>query len=139
MVERVLIVKNEFFDITEIKNYLKINSNAFECTLTNTLHNLGVPSNLKGYHFLKKAIVLLYQNENLLIKEIYEIVARETLTTTYCVESNIRHAIEVAWLRGDYEVINNIFGSTISFERNKPTNSEFISTIVDVLRISKIC
>lgn len=106
--------------------------------VTNTLRVLGVPASLKGYHYLRSAIMLGLENHKNIesvTKVLYPTIAREYDTTSSRVETAIRHAIEVAWDRGDVSALNNYFGYTVSSRRGKPTNSEFIALIVDSIEL----
>lgn len=106
--------------------------------ITEILHQIGVPAHIKGYHYLRKAIMLSVKNPdiiNAVTKQLYPTVAKEYETTSSRVERAIRHAIEVAWDRGDVDVLNSYFGYTIHNGRGKPTNSEFIAMIADKLRL----
>ena len=105
-----------------------------------TLHQIGVPAHIKGYQFLRDAI-LLTMNEpeyiNAVTKRLYPEIAKKNGTTASRVERAIRHAIEVAWDRGDVDTLNSYFGYTIHNLRGKPTNSEFIAMIADKMRLDK--
>ncbi len=112
----------------ESLNYRKI--------ITEVLKEIGVPSHIKGYKYLRDAIEYCMQNPVVSVtKELYPEVAKKNYTTASRVERAIRHAIEVAWDRGDVDVLTQYFGCTISMERGKPTNSEFIFRIVDCFKI----
>lgn len=106
--------------------------------VTEVIHHIGVPAHIKGYNYLREAIVLVV-NDKLLIeavtKSLYPQVAKTYNTTPSRVERAIRHAIEVAWDRGDIEVIQNYFGYTVSLTKGKPTNSEFIALVADKIRL----
>lgn len=109
-----------------------------EITVTDILHQIGVPAHIKGYHYLRDSIMMcVLQPEiiNAVTKELYPSVAGKYETTPSRVERAIRHAIEVAWDRGDVDVLNSYFGYTIQGSRGKPTNSEFIAMISDRLRL----
>lgn len=109
-----------------------------EVTITEIIHQIGVPAHIKGYHYLRFAIMTAVNNPdiiNAVTKQLYPCVAKQFDTTSSRVERAIRHAIEVAWDRGDVEVLNSYFGYTIHNSRGKPTNSEFIAMISDKLRI----
>ena len=109
-----------------------------ELRITNILHEIGVPVHIKGYNYLRCAIVLTVQERSLVdavTKELYPRVAREFRTTASRVERAIRHAIEVAWNRGDIETLQSWFGFTISLSKGKPTNSEFIALVADRVRL----
>lgn len=106
--------------------------------VTNIIHQMGVPAHIKGYQYLRDAIILVINEINLLgavTKELYPMIAQKYMTTPSRVERAIRHAIELAWDRGNVEMMNKFFGYTINVERGKPTNSEFIAMIADKLRI----
>jgi len=106
--------------------------------VTNIIHEMGVPAHIKGYHYLRDAILMVTKEVNLLgaiTKELYPMIAQKYHTTPSRVERAIRHAIELAWDRGNLEMINKYFGYTINLERGKPTNSEFIAMIADRLRL----
>lgn len=110
----------------------------FEMLVTEIIHQIGVPAHIKGYTYLRDAIVLAVKDQNIInfiTKELYPTVARAHGTTSSRVERAIRHAIEVAWDRGDVDVLNAYFGYTILNSRGKPTNSEFIAMIADKLRL----
>lgn len=122
---------------------LKLDSNTvtdtdLELMITEIIHQIGVPAHIKGYHYLREAIILSIKNTeiiNSVTKLLYPTVAKKYATTPSRVERAIRHAIEVAWDRGDIDVLNGYFGYTIQNERGKPTNSEFIAMISDKLRL----
>ena len=109
-----------------------------ESLVTSILHDIGVPANMKGYQYLREAIVLSVNDKemmNSVTKVLYPTVAKMYSTTASRVERAIRHAIEVAWDRGDIDVLSSYFGYTIQNTRGKPTNSEFIAMISDKLRL----
>lgn len=109
-----------------------------EARVTKIIHQIGVPAHIKGYQYLRTAIIMTMRDTELInsiTKQLYPGVAKKYGTTSSRVERAIRHAIEVAWDRGDVEVINSYFGYTIQSSRGKPTNSEFIALIADSLRI----
>ena len=104
--------------------------------VTEILHQIGVPAHIKGYHYLRDSIIMAIENPsiiNAVTKQLYPSVAKRYNTTSSRVERAIRHAIEVAWDRGDVDVLNSYFGYTIHNTRGKPTNSEFIAMIADKL------
>lgn len=106
--------------------------------VTEILHQIGVPAHIKGYHYLRDSIIMAIENPdiiNAVTKQLYPSVAKEYNTTSSRVERAIRHAIEVAWDRGDVDVLNSYFGYTIHNTRGKPTNSEFIAMISDKLSL----
>lgn len=121
----------------EIHN-LTLSQNGIELKVTEILHQIGVPAHIKGYHYLRDSIIMsIDQPEiiNAVTKQLYPSVAKKYETTSSRVERAIRHAIEVAWDRGDVDVLNSYFGYTIHISRGKPTNSEFIAMIADKLRL----
>ena len=104
--------------------------------VTEILHQIGVPAHIKGYHYLRDSILMAIEDPdiiNAVTKQLYPSVAKQYETTSSRVERAIRHAIEVAWDRGDVDVLNSYFGYTIHNTRGKPTNSEFIAMISDKL------
>lgn len=111
-----------------------------EMRVTNIIHEIGVPAHIKGYQYLREAIIMAVNDMeiiNAITKVLYPTVAKRYNTTSSRVERAIRHAIEVAWDRGDVEVLNNFFGYTVSNIKGKPTNSEFISMIADRIRLQR--
>jgi two-component system, response regulator, stage 0 sporulation protein A len=110
-----------------------------EFEVTNIIHEVGIPAHIKGYQYLREAILMVIDRVDLLgavTKELYPSVAIKYKTTATRVERAIRHAIEVAWSRGNYDAITRLFGYTVSGERGKPTNSEFIAMVADRLRMA---
>ena len=108
--------------------------------ISDMLHNLGVPSHIRGYQYIRDGIVMMYEEPDMLkgiTKEIYPELALKYNTTTSRVERAIRHAIEVAWNRGQIEMHEKIFGYTVNSNKGKPTNSEFIAMIADRIRLSE--
>ena len=113
-------------------------NNLLENKITTILHEVGIPAHIKGYNYLREAILRVYNNQEYLgqiTKNLYPDIAKSFSSTSTRVERAIRHAIEVAWNRGNVDCIDNIFGYTISADKAKPTNSEFIAMISDKLRI----
>jgi two-component system response regulator (stage 0 sporulation protein A) len=114
------------------------NPDDIETQVTQIIHQIGVPAHIKGYQYLRTAILLTIQDSDIInsvTKILYPSVAKKYQTTTSRVERAIRHAIEVAWDRGDVDTLNSYFGYTIQNNRGKPTNSEFIAMIADNLRL----
>lgn len=106
--------------------------------VTDIIHQIGVPAHIKGYHYLRDSIILAIEQPDIInsvTKKLYPDVAKKNRTTASRVERAIRHAIEVAWDRGDVDVLNSYFGYTIHNGRGKPTNSEFIAMISDKLSL----
>lgn len=109
-----------------------------EAQVTKIIHQIGVPAHIKGYQYLRTAILMTIEDNeviNSVTKILYPAVAKKYQTTTSRVERAIRHAIEVAWDRGDVDTLNSYFGYTIQNSRGKPTNSEFIAMIADNMRL----
>ena len=109
-----------------------------EARVTNILHEIGVPAHIRGYHYMRSAIMMAVDDIdvlNYITKELYPTIAKKCNTTPSRVERAIRHAIEVAWSRGRVDAIDSIFGYTVSNNKGKPTNSEFIALIADRLRL----
>ncbi len=107
--------------------------------ITELLHEIGVPAHIKGYMYLRESITMVYNNVEILggiTKILYPTVAKKFKTTSSRVERAIRHSIEVAWNRGNVDAISSIFAYTISYNKSKPTNSEFIAMIADKLRLA---
>lgn len=110
-----------------------------EKDVTDMIHEIGVPAHIKGYQYLREAIMLSVENTemlNAITKLLYPTIAKKFETTSSRVERAIRHAIEVAWSRGNMDTLNSLFGYTISLGKGKPTNSEFIALIADKLRLT---
>lgn len=111
----------------------------YDVEVTAILHQMGVPAHIKGYQYLRDAIIFVIEDINLLgavTKELYPMIAEKYNTTASRVERAIRHAIELAWDRGNIDLMNQYFGYTIDVERGKPTNSEFIAMIADRLKMA---
>ncbi|MCL2351892.1 MAG: sporulation transcription factor Spo0A [Firmicutes bacterium] len=109
-----------------------------ESRVTNILHEIGVPAHIRGYHYMREAIMMAVNDIdvlNYITKELYPSIAKKCATTPSRVERAIRHAIEVAWSRGKVDVIDSMFGYTVNNHKGKPTNSEFIALIADRLRL----
>ena len=114
------------------------NQENLEALVTNIIHEVGVPAHIKGYQYLREAIIMVVNDIdviNQITKSLYPKIAYKFNTTPSRVERAIRHAIEVAWGRGDKKTVEKIFGYTISAAKGKPTNSEFIAMIADKLRL----
>ena len=121
-----------------LKHTINIDAFGIEMKVTEILHEIGVPAHIKGYHYLRDSIIMSVERPeiiNAVTKQLYPSVAKKYETTSSRVERAIRHAIEVAWDRGDLDVLNSYFGYTIHNDRGKPTNSEFIAMISDRLRL----
>ena len=126
-----------FMETTEVK-LPKKEPMDLETEITSIIHEIGVPAHIKGYMYLREAITMVVNDMELLsavTKELYPSIAKKYNTTASRVERAIRHAIEVAWGRGQVEAINRLFGYTIHTDKGKPTNSEFIAMVADKLRL----
>jgi len=109
-----------------------------DANITSIIHEIGVPAHIKGYQYLREGITMVYNNIEILgaiTKTLYPAIAEKFKTTPSRVERAIRHAIEVAWTRGNIDSISHLFGYTINISKSKPTNSEFIAMVADKLRI----
>ena len=129
------IAKSQYIDISNMATNKEDN---LEALVTNVIHEVGVPAHIKGYQYLREAIIMVVNDIdviNQITKCLYPQIARKFHTTPSRVERAIRHAIEVAWGRGQQDVVENIFGYTVSAAKGKPTNSEFIAMISDKLRL----
>ena len=117
---------------------LNLHENNVQILITKILHQLGIPSHIKGYQYIRDAINLVYDNPSLIggiTKELYPEIGSKYDTSVTRVERAIRHAIEVSWNRGDWDLMEEIFGHSVDIDKAKPTNSEFIVTIADKLRL----
>lgn len=133
------IVQLSSWKVIEGKKSEEVSDTKLEIMVTEIIHEIGVPAHIKGYHYLREAIIMVVKDNeviNAVTKLLYPTVAKMHKTTASRVERAIRHAIEVAWDRGDIEVLNSYFGYTIQNQRGKPTNSEFIAMIADKLRLT---
>jgi len=136
-----LVNDKSFFtrsDNASLHNGSSRNAPDIETQVTKMIHQIGVPAHIKGYQYLRTAIILVMQDSNIInsvTKQLYPTIGKTFSTTSSRVERAIRHAIEVAWDRGDYDTITEIFGYTIQSARGKPTNSEFIAMVADNLRL----
>ena len=114
---------------------------SLEVSITNLIHEIGVPAHIKGYQYIRRAIILCVEDMDLIsavTKELYPTIAKEFGTTSSRVERAIRHAIEVAWSRGNLDTIDALFGYTVSMGKGKPTNSEFIALLSDKIRLETL-
>lgn len=135
MAERIKLIA-EYSSVTPQDN--TPDDGDLELMVTEIIHQIGVPAHIKGYHYLREGIVMSVSNSEAMssvTKILYPTIAKKYGTTSSRVERAIRHAIEVAWDRGNIDVLNSYFGYTIQNDRGKPTNSEFIAMIADKLRL----
>lgn len=117
---------------------IDIYHNNLQISITKILHELGIPSHIKGYQYIREGISILYERPEVIggiTKELYPDIAGKYNTTVSRVERAIRHAIEVSWNRGDWDLMEEIFGHSVDIDKAKPTNSEFIVTVADKLRL----
>ena len=143
-VDYVLLKPYNLDDLSNVIEMLfNVHSSTFEnskleAKITKMLHSLGIPSHIKGYQYIRESILLIYRNPYIIggiTKQLYPEVAVKFNTTSSRVERAIRHAIEVSWNRGDYEYMEELFGHSVDYDRAKPTNSEFIATVADKLKL----
>lgn len=133
-------LEKKIYDVFKRKTEKSIdfyNSN-LQISISKMLHDLGIPSHIKGYQFLRDAVYMIFENPDIIggiTKELYPELASKYDTTVSRVERAIRHAVEVSWNRGDIKLMENIFGHSVDIDKAKPTNSEFIVTIADKLRL----
>lgn len=138
MASRILTLCGETPPIGEGVRRRETQGSSLEMRVTEIIHQIGVPAHIKGYQYLRDAILMAIEDDqiiNAVTKRLYPAVAKRHATTSSRVERAIRHAIEVAWDRGDIDVLNSYFGYTIHNSRGKPTNSEFIAMIADKFRL----
>ncbi len=117
---------------------IDIYHNNLQISITKILHELGIPSHIKGYQYIREGISIIYDKPDVIggiTKQLYPTIAGKFDTTVSRVERAIRHAIEVSWNRGDWDLMEEIFGHSVDIDKAKPTNSEFIVTVADKLRL----
>lgn len=117
---------------------LDLYHNNLQVSITKTLHELGVPSHIKGYQYIREGVSIVYERPEIvggITKELYPEIAKKYDTTVSRVERAIRHAIEISWNRGNWQLMEDIFGHSVDIDKAKPTNSEFIVTVADKLRL----
>lgn len=117
---------------------IDLHYNNLQISITKILHELGIPSHIKGYQYIREGVILVFENPDMIggiTKELYPELAGKFDTTVSRVERAIRHAIEVSWNRGNWDLMEEIFGNSVDIDRAKPTNSEFIVTVADKLRL----
>ncbi len=134
-------LEKRIMDISNRKNEHKnidLYKNKLDISITKILHELGIPSHIKGYQYIRTAIGIIYDRPDIIggiTKELYPELGNKFETTSSRVERAIRHAIEVSWNRGNWDLMEEIFGHSVDIDKAKPTNSEFIVTIADKLRL----
>ena len=149
IIDRVKGVKSYNKRIPENKKFIDAGEDRqqfmdrnIESDVTAIIHDVGVPAHIKGYQYLREAIIMSVNDTEMLnsiTKILYPTIAKKFQTTSSRVERAIRHAIEVAWNRGRMDTIDELFGYTINAEKGKPTNSEFIALIADKIRLEYKC
>lgn len=130
--------KNESHNVIKTVDNQAVNDRSLEAEITNIIHDIGIPAHIKGYQYLRDSIIMSVTDAdviNSITKILYPTIAKKYQTTSSRVERAIRHAIEVAWNRGNTDTLNDLFGYTISNGKGKPTNSEFIALISDKIRL----
>ena len=134
-------LEKRIFDITTksySNKYIDVENNNIQSSISKILHDLGIPSHIKGYQYIREGILILYEHPETIggiTKELYPELADKFETTVSRVERAIRHAIEISWNRGSWDLMEEIFGHSVDVDKAKPTNSEFIVTIADKLRL----
>lgn len=133
-------LEKRILETSNVKSNVGLNlyQNGIDKSITNMLHELGMPSHIKGYQYIREGISLIYNNPNIvggITKELYPEIATKFDTTVSRVERAIRHAIEVSWNRGSIDYMEELFGHSVDIDKAKPTNSEFIVTVADKLRL----
>lgn len=132
------VIRSEYPMESKTSYHIPTVQRNLEVEVTNIMHEIGVPAHIKGYQYLRDAIMMVVKDLdiiNSITKQLYPSIAREYNTTPSRVERAIRHAIEVAWSRGQVDAIDSLFGYTVSIGKGKPTNSEFIAMVADKLRL----
>ncbi len=140
MAQRIMQLSNWKSDVTPVivKKDNTVTDTQLEILITDIIHDIGIPAHIKGYQYIRYSIMLAIKDETIIgsiTKTLYPTVAKKHNTTSSRVERAIRHAIEVAWDRGDLDTLNSYFGYTVQNNKGKPTNSEFIAMISDKIRL----
>lgn len=134
------VVNSRLIDLVMHKEeMIVVKSNKIESEVSVLLHDLGIPTHVRGYQYIREGVMLLYASDgisSLVTKEIYPRIANKYQTTSSRVERAIRHAIEISWSRGDIKLMEDLFGNSIDFDRSRPTNSEFLSTLADKFKLN---
>jgi len=133
-------IENRILEVFEKldKKVINLYHNNLQISITKMLHELGMPSHIKGYQYIREGISMVYDRPEIvggITKELYPDIASKFDTTVSRVERAIRHAIEVSWNRGNWDFMEEVFGHSVDIDKAKPTNSEFIVTIADKLRL----
>lgn len=131
-------IESIYEDHKRVSESVDIFQNNLQVSISNTLHELGVPSHIKGYQYIREGITLVFKNPEYIggiTKELYPTIAKTYNSTASRVERAIRHAIDISWNRANWDFMVSLFGYTVDIDGAKPTNSEFIVTIADKLRL----
>lgn len=134
-------LEKRIYDITQKENNkqnIDFYASNIQVSITKMLHELGIPSHIKGYQYIREAVNIIFENPSIIggiTKELYPLLAQKFDTTVSRVERAIRHAIEVSWNRGNLDFMEELFGYSVDIDKAKPTNSEFMVTIADKLRL----
>ncbi len=134
-------LEKRIYDITQKENNkqnIDFYTSNIQVSITKMLHELGIPSHIKGYQYIREAVNIIFENPSIIggiTKELYPLLAQKFDTTVSRVERAIRHAIEVSWNRGNLDFMEELFGYSVDIDKAKPTNSEFMVTIADKLRL----
>ncbi|MBR1377206.1 MAG: sporulation transcription factor Spo0A [Bacilli bacterium] len=134
--KRIKTLKN--LSIPDANKIVDFVDSGLQMTITKMLHELGIPSHIKGYQYIREGITIIYDDPTMIgniTKYLYPRIADRYNTTTSRVERAMRHAIEVGWTRSDWKMTEDLFGQSVDFDKSKPTNSEFLVTLADKLRL----
>lgn len=133
------VVNTRILDLMKDKTDVNVvKTSNMESDISNLLHELGIPTHVRGYQYIREGVLLLYAGDSItcsVTKDVYPSIAKKYQTTSSRVERAIRHAIEISWLRGDITLMQDLFGNSIDFERSRPTNSEFLTTLADKFKL----
>ncbi len=125
-------------DLYKVNEYNSNKKANLEIEVSSMLHNLGIPSHVRGYQYIRDGVILLFNRNSFvsyITKDVYPEIAEKYDTTSSRVERAIRHAIEISWDRGDLNLMEDLFGHSVDYERSKPTNSEYINTLADRVKL----
>jgi len=129
---------NDLLRLKEGAGQVQSQSTSIEVKVTNILHEIGIPANIKGYHYIREAIIMLVEDiDSCFMKKVYPAIAKKHNSEPSRIERGIRHAIDSVWKRGQLDLFTQIFGHTINTSKARPTNREFIAFIADKLRLEK--
>ena len=134
------VLENRILEVMNLQEEISSKDNKIEVKISKLLHSLGIPSHIRGYQYIRESVYMMYENPDMIggiTKTIYPEIASKFDTTASRVERAIRHAIEVSWARGDYDLMEELFGHSVDYDRSKPTNSEFIATLADSLKLEE--